>query len=145
MTQRRRRLWWGQPPWRWLERVFIVVAFASVALTADMPFIVACAWIIVAVNLILMARYVGVWLVSQRRPTEETEKRLADDGDEVWIVQHDEFPHNTVVGVFANEADAASFAEEAKGHFSSGLLYARYRVGFRFDDGNGQSRYVPRT
>ena len=30
----------------------------------------------------------------------------------IWIVQHDESPHNTVVGVFATEDEAASFAEE---------------------------------
>ena len=61
----------------------------------------------------------------------------------VWIVQHDESPHNTVVGVFATSEEANAFAEEAKSDFADGLLVARYPLGYRYDAGTGRSTYGP--
>lgn len=61
----------------------------------------------------------------------------------VWIVQHDQSPHNTVLGVFATERDATAFAEEVKHQFPNGVIYSRFQVGYRFDRGPGHATYGP--
>jgi hypothetical protein len=73
--------WWGQSPWRWLARAVFVVVFTFVALTDDIPVMVVCAWIIVAVNLLFSALYIALWLLRKRQPTEEVAKRLAESGN----------------------------------------------------------------
>lgn len=35
-------------------------------------------------------------------------------GEEVWIVQHDDSPHNTVLGVFATAGEADAFMDTVK-------------------------------
>ena len=57
----------------------------------------------------------------------------------VWIVQHDESPHNTVLGVFASSAEADAFAEEVKDQFKNGVIYSSFALGYRFD--RGSARY----
>lgn len=62
--------------------------------------------------------------------------------ESVWIVQHDESPHNTVLGVFSTEDEAAAFAESAKSAFPNGLIYARYEIGYRYDRGTGHAVFA---
>ena len=62
---------------------------------------------------------------------------------EVWIVQHDESAHNTVLGVFATSAEAESFAEQVESQFKNGVLYSRYEIGYRFDRGPGHTSFGP--
>jgi hypothetical protein len=52
----------------------------------------------------------------------------------VWIVQHDESPANTILGVFSSGKEAAAFAEEVNGQFENGVLTAQFVIGYRFDD-----------
>jgi hypothetical protein len=54
----------------------------------------------------------------------------------VWIVQQDETPHNTVLGVFEDQQSASDFADEVGGQFPNGVIYAEYKVGYRYDGGN---------
>jgi hypothetical protein len=60
----------------------------------------------------------------------------------VWIVQHDESPNNTILGVFPSGKEAAAFAEEVKGQFENGVLTAQFVIGYRFDDNS--ARYAAR-
>jgi hypothetical protein len=60
----------------------------------------------------------------------------------VWIVQHDESPHNTVLGVFATPDEADRFAAEIKGQFENGVIYSEFAVGYRFDQGAQRYRDV---
>ncbi|ALD13896.1 hypothetical protein BFL35_13710 [Clavibacter michiganensis] len=62
---------------------------------------------------------------------------------EVWIVQHDESPDNTVLGVFATREEAHDFAEEVTDRFPNGALTTHYPIGFRYDRGTRQSTYEP--
>ncbi|WP_141692788.1 hypothetical protein [Leifsonia xyli] len=55
----------------------------------------------------------------------------------VWIICQDESPHNTVLGVFANEAQASQFAEEVRSEFANGVIYSSFPIGFRYDRGSG--------
>ncbi|POH72170.1 hypothetical protein [Arthrobacter glacialis] len=64
---------------------------------------------------------------------------------EVWIVQHDETAHNTVLGVFATQDEAQSFAEEVGGRFANGVIFSSYQVGYRYDEGPGYVALVPDT
>ncbi|GEM_PF-1159396 len=50
----------------------------------------------------------------------------------VWIVQHDETPHNTVLGVFDAQEEAASYAEEVGPLHKNGVIYAFFPLGYRF-------------
>lgn len=59
----------------------------------------------------------------------------------VWIVQHDESPDNTVVGVFQTEDEASAFAAEEAANFRDGLIYSEYEIGYRYDKGTRYSRY----
>lgn len=63
--------------------------------------------------------------------------------DAVWIVQHDDTPHNTVLGVFSTEQEAAAFAEESKAEFQGGLIYARFPIGYRYDNTAGHVTFGP--
>ena len=58
----------------------------------------------------------------------------------VWIVQHDESPDNTVLGVFGSLAEADEFAEGVKARFANGVIYSEYAIGYRYDDGTAQYR-----
>ncbi|TDW28776.1 hypothetical protein [Cryobacterium psychrophilum] len=60
----------------------------------------------------------------------------------VWIVQHDESPHNTILGVFATQDEAQSFAEGVE-EFKDAVLYARYDIGYRCDRGPGHVTFGP--
>jgi hypothetical protein len=58
----------------------------------------------------------------------------------VWIVQHYETPHSTVLGVFCDRQSAADFADEVGGQFPGGVIYAEYRIGYRYDGGSHRIR-----
>lgn len=62
---------------------------------------------------------------------------------EVWIVQHDESADNTVLGVFGSQNQAQSFAEEIGYRFANGVIFARYKVGYRYDQGPGHVSFGP--
>jgi hypothetical protein len=62
---------------------------------------------------------------------------------EVWIVQHDESPDNTILGVFATSEEARAFAEEVSDRFPNGALTARFPVGYRYDVGTGHVEFGP--
>jgi hypothetical protein len=61
-------------------------------------------------------------------PTNGSESRVVT---EVWIVQHDESPHNTVLGVFDSPAAAQLFADEVKNSYRNGVLIERFPIGYR--------------
>ena len=61
----------------------------------------------------------------------------------VGIVQHDESPDNTVLGVFASASEAEKFAEEVGDRFENGVLYSSYEVGYRYDAGTGHVSFGP--
>ena len=50
---------------------------------------------------------------------------------EIWIVQQDEAPHNTILGVFATQQEAAAYAEWVAPLHEGKVLYARYAIGYR--------------
>ncbi len=54
---------------------------------------------------------------------------------QVWIVQHDESPDNTVLGVFATEDEASAFMTEVEKDFENGVLCSAFPVGYRYTDG----------
>ena len=56
----------------------------------------------------------------------------------VWIVQHDERPDNTILGVFAMRNEASTFAEEVKAQFENGVIFAPFALGNRFDDNSAR-------
>lgn len=53
---------------------------------------------------------------------------------EVWIVQHEDSPHNTVLGVFGSPAAADLFADEVKDHYRNGVIIASFPIGYRATD-----------
>ena len=53
----------------------------------------------------------------------------------VWIVQHDETPHNTVLGVFATAEEAAEYADAVHVNYADGVITTEFPIGFRFEDG----------
>jgi len=63
----------------------------------------------------------------------------------VWIVLHDESPHNTVLGVFATEPEASRFADEVESRFPQGVIWTRFAVGYRYDRGPGHVEFGPET
>jgi hypothetical protein len=69
--------------------------------------------------------------------------QIAPEG--VWIVSHDESPHNTVLGVFTTQDEASAFADEVERRFTDGVIYSRYPVGYRYDRGSGHVTYGPRS
>ena len=58
----------------------------------------------------------------------------------VWIVQHDERPDNTILGVFASKGEAAAFAEEIRDQFVDGVIFSFFGIGYRFDQGSSRYR-----
>jgi hypothetical protein len=54
----------------------------------------------------------------------------------VWIVQQDETPDNTILGVFESEADARDYVEEIHHQFTKGVFYSSFPIGYRFDEGS---------
>ena len=61
----------------------------------------------------------------------------------VWIVSHEDSPPNNIIGVFATQSEAASFAEEmAAGPFES-VIYSSFSIGYRYDRGTGHVEYGP--
>ncbi len=63
----------------------------------------------------------------------------------VWIVQHDESPHNTVLGVFGSLTEADAFAAEVRGRFPDGVIYSEYALGYRYDGGASRYERDPRS
>lgn len=61
-------------------------------------------------------------------------------GEEVWIVQHDESPHNTVLGVFATPDEAYAFMETVQDDFENGVICSSFPIGYRSTDGAVQYR-----
>ena len=56
----------------------------------------------------------------------------------VWIVQHDESPDNTILGVFATRNEASTLAEEIKAQLENGIVFARLTLSYRFDDNSAR-------
>lgn len=61
----------------------------------------------------------------------------------VWIVLQEDSPFNTVLGVFTTEREAAEFSNEVKDQFERGVIYSRFKLGYRFDRGTGHATYGP--
>lgn len=61
----------------------------------------------------------------------------------VWIVLQEDSPFNTVLGVFATEWEADEFSNEVRDQFLRGVIYSRFKVGYRFDRGTGHATYGP--
>lgn len=74
--------------------------------------------------------------VSRRSPEPRFFRRPKPfAGGEVWIVQHDESPHNTVLGVFATGAEADAFMDTVKDDYENGVICSSFPVPFRSTDG----------
>lgn len=58
----------------------------------------------------------------------------------VWIVQHDETPHNTVLRVFATAEEAAEYADAVHVNYADGVITTEFPIGFRFEDGAARYR-----
>ncbi|WIE54782.1 hypothetical protein [Curtobacterium sp. MCBD17_003] len=56
-------------------------------------------------------------------------------GEEVWIVQHDDSPHNTVVGVFATADEADAFMDTVKDDYENGVICSSFPIPYRSTDG----------
>ncbi|SOC87841.1 hypothetical protein SAMN05660766_1529 [Curtobacterium sp. 314Chir4.1] len=56
-------------------------------------------------------------------------------GGEVWIVQHDESPHNTVLGVFATDDEAYAFMDTVKDDYENGVICSSFSIPYRSTDG----------
>lgn len=56
-------------------------------------------------------------------------------GREVWIVQHDESPDNTVLGVFATDDEAYAFMDTVKDDYENGVLCSSFPIPYRSTDG----------
>jgi hypothetical protein len=78
---------------------------------------------------------------SQKRHVEAYRGAMA----KIWIVQHDESAHNTVLGIFSTQAEATAFADEVKDQFINGVIYASFDIGYRFDRGTGLFTSEPRS
>lgn len=61
-------------------------------------------------------------------------------GEQVWIVQHDESPDNTILGVFATDKEAYEFMETVKNDYADGVILSSFPIGFRATDGVVQFR-----
>ncbi len=61
--------------------------------------------------------------------------RRKNNLSEVWIVQHDESPDNTVLGVFATQHEACVFMDEVGDEFENGVICSAFPVGYRYTDG----------
>ncbi|MEJ8282569.1 hypothetical protein ACVKXF_000633 [Curtobacterium sp. PvP017] len=56
-------------------------------------------------------------------------------GGEVWIVQHDESPDNTVLGVFATDDEAYAFMDTVKDDYENGVICSSFSIPYRSTDG----------
>lgn len=52
----------------------------------------------------------------------------------VWIVQHDESPDNTVLGVFATEKEAREYANLVHAEYANGVITTEFAIGYRHHD-----------
>ncbi|THG34600.1 hypothetical protein E6C70_09275 [Glaciibacter flavus] len=59
------------------------------------------------------------------------------------MVCHDESPHNTVLGVFATQEEAAAVAEEVGPRFENGAIYFGWQIGQRYYEGTRFLIYRP--
>lgn len=50
---------------------------------------------------------------------------------QIWIVPQDETSHNTILGVFATQREAAAYAEKVNPLHEGKVLDARYVIGYR--------------
>lgn len=55
--------------------------------------------------------------------------------DSVWIVQHDESPDDTVLGVFASPEEAHEYAQLVQGEFENSVIITEFEIGYRHRDG----------
>lgn len=55
-------------------------------------------------------------------------------GSEVWIVQHDESPDNTVLGVFATDDEAYAFMDTVKDDYENGVICSSFAIPYRSTD-----------
>lgn len=56
-------------------------------------------------------------------------------GGEVWIVQHDDSPDNTVLGVFATDDEAYAFMDTVKDDHENGAICPSFSIPYRSTDG----------
>lgn len=61
-------------------------------------------------------------------------------GGEVWIVQHDESPDNTVLGVFATDDEAYAFMDTVKDDYENGMICSSFSIPYRSTDGAVRSQ-----
>lgn len=54
----------------------------------------------------------------------------------MWLVCQEETPHNTVLGVFASQSEAAGYADEVSHLYEDGVSYASFPLGYRHIDGS---------
>lgn len=50
-------------------------------------------------------------------------------------MQHDDSPHDTVLGVFATSHEADAFMETVKDDYENGVICSSFPIGYRFTDG----------
>lgn len=55
-----------------------------------------------------------------------------DDQQGVWIVQQDETPDNTVLGVFLDAEEAEEYSGKVERQFPDGVIYAFFPFGYRY-------------
>lgn len=51
----------------------------------------------------------------------------------VWIVQHDESPHDTILGAFGDEQSASDYADVMGFQFTNGVIWGKCKIGSRVD------------
>ncbi|PZF60464.1 hypothetical protein DEI92_08720 [Curtobacterium sp. MCBD17_034] len=51
------------------------------------------------------------------------------------MVQHDDSPHNTVVGVFATADEADAFMDTVKDDYENGVICSSFPIPYRSTDG----------
>ena len=78
---------------------------------------------------------VGLAGSTERVEDQGVSRHLTTKLSEVWVVQHDESPDNTVLGVFATQDEARVFMDEVKEGFKNGVICSAFPVGYRYTDG----------
>lgn len=56
---------------------------------------------------------------------------LMIDFEGVWIVQQDETPDNTILGVFTSMEEASEYAESVSAGFPNGAIFSFFPMGYR--------------
>lgn len=79
----------------------------------------------------VLRRHRRATMTSMRRPTGSTGRKP----NSVWIVQHDESPHNTVLGVFATADEADAYSDEVLVDYPNGVITTEFPIGYRYTDG----------